>query len=154
MTFTRVDLLRAPSDAGPVDHSKGSPGRQRAWKLIGFALFGAALLGSAAIGAVAWRIQNAVQENCRVAQQAHPHPGDDVAALIDFLNSASHSLWDRNHVAVWTLGRLRASEALPVLESFYTGGACEHDRSLCQYELMKAVKRCGGVPSASGETKG
>jgi len=34
------------------------------------------------------------------------------------------------------------SRALPVLESFYTGGECEHDKFLCQRELSKAIYGC------------
>jgi hypothetical protein len=104
------------------------------------------LLGGAALGVILWRIHQSVRENRRVAQQAHPHSGDDVAALIDFMNSPSHSLWERTHVGVWTLGRLRDPKALPALESAYTGDYCDHDKNLCQYELEKAITLCGGAP--------
>ena len=111
------------------------------------------LLGGVALGAIAWKIHQSVQKNCRVAQQHHPHPGGDVATLIDFMNSESHSFWDRNHLAVWTLGRLHDTKALPALESVYTGEPCEHDSSLCQYELEKAIKLCGGEPDPPRQTK-
>jgi len=106
------------------------------------------MFGGAAFGAIAWHIHQAVRENCRDGQQAHPHPGDDVAALIEFMNSTSHAMWDRNHLAIWTLGRLRDPRALPALEAVYTGGPCDHEKNLCQYELEKAIRSCGGKPSA------
>ena len=62
------------------------------------------------------------------------------------MNSTSHSLRDRIHIGVWTLGRLANPRALPALESVYSGEPCEHDKSLCQYELEKAIRRCGGTP--------
>ncbi len=102
------------------------------------------VLGSAVLGAVLFHIHRSVGEYCEVAQQAFPHPGDDVAALSDLMNSHSRSLRDRN-IAVWTLGRRRDAKALPGLERAYTGGECDHDLSLCQYELEKAIKLCGGI---------
>lgn len=104
------------------------------------------LLGSVALGAIVWHIHQSVQEYCGVAQQAHPHPGDDVSALVDFMDSDSHSFRDRN-LAIWTLGRLRDTKALSALEAVYTGEQCDHDKNLCQYELEKAIKLCGGTPS-------
>lgn len=120
--------------------------KKRVAKIVVGVLVISVLLGSAAFGVMAWRIHQSVQEYCCVAQQAHPHPGDDVTALIDFVNSNSHSLRDRNF-AVWTLGRLRNSKALSTLESEYTGEQCNHDKNLCQYELEKAIKLCGGMPT-------
>ena len=103
------------------------------------------LLGGAGLGAILWHIHRSVQQYSKVAQKAHPHSGDDVAALIDFMNSDSHTFRDRN-LAVWTLGRLRDAKALPALKSVYTGEQCEHGKSLCQYELEKAIRLCGGIP--------
>ena len=111
------------------------------------------LVGGVALGAIAWSIHQAVEANCRVAQQAHPHAGDNVAALIDFVNSTSHSPEDRSHVGVWTLGRLRDPRALPALESVYTGEPCQHERNLCQHELGKAIKLCGGTPKQLGSER-
>ncbi len=111
------------------------------------------LLCGATIGAMVWYIHKSVRENCQVAQQAHPHTGDDTAALIDFMNSESHSFQDRTHLAIWTLGRLGTSRALPALESAYTGEVCDHERKLCQYELEKAIKRCGGTPNPPRKIK-
>jgi hypothetical protein len=111
------------------------------------------LLCGAALGAVVWHIRQSVQAHCQLAQQAHAHPGDDVAALVDFMNTPEHSLHDRNHKAIWTLGQLRDPKALASLESVYTGQSCDHDSSLCQYELKKAIKLCGGTPNPPRKTK-
>ena len=111
------------------------------------------LLCGAALGAIVWNIQQSLHENCSLAQQAHPHPEDDVAALVDFMNSAEHSLWDRNHKAIWALGRLGDAKALSALESVYTGESCDHETGLCQYELEKAIKQCGGTPNPPRKTK-
>ena len=121
--------------------------KKRAVKILVGVLVAGVLCGGAALGGIDWCIHQSVERNCGIAQQAHPHPGDDVAALIDFMNSESHSLRDRSHLAVWTLGRLRDAKALPALESVYTGVRCDHDEGLCQHELAKAIKRCGGTPS-------
>ena len=91
-------------------------------------------------------IRKSASNICTSAQEAHPHPENNVAALIDYMNSEQHSLLERNR-AVWTLGRLGDSYAQPVLELIYTGDSCSHDSFLCQHELEKAIKRCGGIPA-------
>lgn len=111
-----------------------------------------ALLGGVGLGAILWHIHRSVEQYSEVAQNAHPHPGDDVAALIDVMNSDSHTFRDRN-LAVWTLGRLSDARALPALESAYTGKPCEHDTRLCEHELSKAIRLCGGVPTPPLKTK-
>ena len=127
--------------------------KKRVLKITASILVLGVLACGAALGAIKWHIHQSVQMNCQSAQHAHPHPGDDVAALIDFMNSESRSLWDRTHRGVWTLGQLRAPKALPALESVYTGEACDHEHHLCQYELEKAIKLCGGTPNPPRETK-
>ena len=114
------------------------------------------LLGCVAVGAMLFVIHQSVRAHCRVAQQAHPHVGDDVAALIDFLDSPAHSLRERNEIGVWTLGRLGDARAMPVLQAYYTGESCDHERNLCQYELLKAIRRCRGTvdsPPRASETE-
>jgi len=106
------------------------------------------LLGGMVLGVLLWDIKKSVGEYCRLAQQSHPHPGDDAAALLEYLNSREHTIGMRN-LAVWALGRLRDPRALPALKAAYTGGPCRHDEMLCQYELEKAIRLCGGVPEPS-----
>jgi hypothetical protein len=45
---------------------------------------------------------------------------------------------------VWAIGRLSDKNALPYLQTVYTGEPCAHSLYLCQYELAKAINRCGG----------
>jgi len=95
------------------------------------------------LGWLRWSLQSGLDEWCAIAQSAHPHPGDNVAALLDYVQSESHSLRQRNH-AVWAVGDSRDSRALAILESHYTGEGCDHDNRLCERELGKAIKLCKG----------
>lgn len=115
--------------------------RIRRLVLVGLAVLLAC--GACALGYCRWAIQSGLDRCCAMAQSAHPHPGDDVAAMLEYVQTDSHSLRDRDLV-VWALGQARDSRALPVLESYYTGDKCDHDRYLCQGELAKAMKLCRG----------
>ena len=117
--------------------------------VVGFVLLG--VFGAIALGVLVLDIRKSVLEKCAAAQKAHPHPGDDVAALIDYMNSQEHSFPERNS-AIWVLGRLRSTGALPALQAVYTGGLCDHKSNLCQYELAKAIRRCGGTPTPPPKT--
>ena len=88
-------------------------------------------------------IQSSLDDLCMLAQDTHPHPGDNVAALTDYLQSESHDLRERNH-AIWALGQARDQRTLPILQGFCTGEKCDHDYILCQRELDKAIKLCKG----------
>jgi len=101
-------------------------------------------------GSLWWTIHVQINKSCAIAQEAYPHPFNDGAALIAFVNAEDQSLAGRN-LAVWTLGRLKDPRALAALESHYTGQPCDHRISLCQYELKKAIKRCGGAPAPHRE---
>ena len=90
-----------------------------------------------------WVIGAEVQAVCRAAQVAYPEAGDEVEALMAFARSREHALRDRNR-AVWALGQLRDERALGALRAAYTGGPCDHERRLCQYELEKAIRLCSG----------
>jgi hypothetical protein len=107
------------------------------------ALFVALVLGATASGVLRQWIQSGLDQWCRTAQAAHPHPGDHVAALLEYVQDEGHSLAQRNH-AVWALGQARDRRALPVLETHLTGGPCDHAHHLCQYELSKAIALCRG----------
>jgi hypothetical protein len=101
------------------------------------------VLCAAALGVLRQRIQSGLDTWCMTAQAAHPHPGDDVAALLDYVRSDAHSLRQRNN-AVWALGQARDPRARPILEGYLTGEPCDHARGLCQHELSKAVALCKG----------
>ena len=88
-------------------------------------------------------IQSSLDDLCATAQAAHPHSGNSVASLIDYVESESHTLSQRNS-AVWALGQLRNPKALPALEKAYTGNPSDHKTALCQYELEKAIRLCKG----------
>ena len=95
------------------------------------------------LGYCRWKIQTGLDKYCKVAQSEHPYPGDDITAMMEFVQSNSHSLKDRN-LMVWALGQARDSRALPFLESYYTGKECDHEQHICQSELEKAIKLCKG----------
>lgn len=66
------------------------------------------------------------------------HTGNRVQALCELVDCQNCGLAERNR-AVWALGQLRDSAALPVLTKYYTGQKCNHESALCQHELQKAV---------------
>ncbi len=88
-----------------------------------------------------WSIRSSVKSISAEATQEHA--GDRIEALMAYANSENHSLRERNR-AVWALGQIGDERALPVLERFNTGQPCNHDTSLCQRELGKAIKLCKG----------
>lgn len=91
--------------------------------------------------AVSW----VVGSDVRAARDAalEVHAGDQIVALMAFVETPTHSLQERNR-AIWALGQLGDSRALPFLEEHFTGGPCDHDRALCQRELGKALALCRG----------
>lgn len=95
-----------------------------------------ALLLVAGFAAVKWSIHSDVSD--ATAMAVREFPGDGVEALIAVVESEDHPLAERNR-AVWALGQTGDSRALPALERYYTGGACDHARRLCQHELKKAI---------------
>lgn len=108
--------------------------------------------GAGAVGGMLLTVRASIRANCAIAQSVHAHTGDNVAALIDYLKDESRSYRERNQ-ATWTLGQIADTRALPALEAVYTGAPCDHSRFLCQYELEKAIKRCGGTPSPPRQTR-
>ena len=84
-----------------------------------------------------------VQKNIKLAEKQYPGSAED--ALISLLLDENNSAFDRTHTAVWTLGRIRSENALPLLNDLYTndpeGETCngKHDSLICQYEVHKAI---------------
>jgi hypothetical protein len=99
-------------------------------------------LAAAGLGWMLLSISSSVRETIRIAQRDHPRPKDDLGALVAYLDSGTHALKERE-LAIWTLGRLRDARALPALEKYYTGRQCDHRTTICQYELVKALRLCG-----------
>lgn len=110
-------------------------------KIILYSLVISFLLAAAGLAVIRHMIVTGLDENIAIAQAAHPHPGDNVAALIDYVNEESHTFRKRN-LAVWALGQLRSDRALGTLEKHYTGRECNHNAALCQSELDKAIELC------------
>jgi hypothetical protein len=71
------------------------------------------------------------------------HPGDRVEALMAYASSQDHTLRERNR-AVWALGLIGDKRALPLLEKYRTGRPCDHNTTLCQGEIGKAISKCKG----------
>ena len=59
-------------------------------------------------------------------------------ALMLVLKSESQNLNAKNH-AIWALGHLKSSDALPVLKELQTGTECDHGRFVCQRELNRTI---------------
>jgi hypothetical protein len=88
-----------------------------------------------------WSIRSSVKSIS--AEATHEHAGDRIEALMTYVNSEDHTLRERNR-AVWALGQIGDERAVPALERFYVGEPCNHDESLCQRELGRAIKLCKG----------
>jgi hypothetical protein len=121
------------------DRGARGPGGLGYWWPV-LATAGVLLLAAGFIG-VAWRLQAGAHE--LGARAMHEFPGDEVDALSALAQSDKHTLAERTR-AVHALGQIGDSRSLPILETFYTGQACQHDKFLCQKELSKAIDRCRG----------
>jgi len=85
-----------------------------------------------------------VRKKCGEAKKQYT--GNCVEALTSLLNDENQSFRARNS-AIWTLGQLGNSYALPVLEKYYTGNIPPReslDKMISQYELKKAIKLASG----------
>jgi len=72
--------------------------------------------------------------------------GSCVESLISLLEDENRGFRARNS-AIWTLGQLGDSRALPVLQKFYTGKIPPReplDKTISQYELKKAINLTSG----------
>lgn len=96
--------------------------------------------------AISWWIGAGVK--AQVASARSRYAGDPVEALIALAADEGRSLSDRNH-AVWALGQLGDSRALPLLGRLQTGQPCDHARRVCEHELAKAIKGAEGGLNAT-----
>ncbi len=85
-----------------------------------------------------------VKAKCQMAQVKYN--GNCIEALIKYLEDENNDIRNRNS-AIWALGELGDSRALPVLEKYYVGyygGRCNLNEEISQYELKKAINLAGG----------
>ncbi len=85
-----------------------------------------------------------VKDQCKIAQDKYQ--SDCVTSLSALVEDESMPFRQRNS-AIWALGQLGDSKALPTLEKYYTGiiPAREAlDQGISQYELQKAIKMAKG----------
>jgi hypothetical protein len=107
------------------------------------ALAGAAVMVIAALSLAGLQMLIAWEAAAVGDQAARRFPGDRVEALARLVQCEGCALRERNR-AVWALGELGGTRALPALESRHTGGPCLHRVALCQYELDKAIRKIRG----------
>lgn len=85
-----------------------------------------------------------VKSQCQKVEREYS--GKCVDALLLLLQDESKGFRSRND-AVWALGQLGDSRALPTLQGYYTGNIPEReplDKSISQYELKKAINLVRG----------
>ena len=114
---------------------------EKVYRNIVIGLVGCLICCACLLGLIRWQIQSGLEEQCAIAQVAHPYPGDAVAAMLEYVQSDLHTLRQRN-LAVWALGQARDSRALPIFARYLSGEKCDHDSKLCQSELKKAIILC------------
>jgi hypothetical protein len=71
------------------------------------------------------------------------YPGDDVEALIAYVESDDHLAQEKNRM-VWTLGELRDPRALPALGKLLESGAGDRPGLVSRYEVEKAISKIRG----------
>lgn len=111
------------------------------WKVLRIGLPAIALIAVAGLLAVRVGIVHGIDAASDKALAAYPGSPDRVSALMSFVNDPEQSLADRDR-AVWALGQMRDSRALPVLWIHAKDEECRHGDQLCRYELAKAIALC------------
>lgn len=85
-----------------------------------------------------------VKQVCATAKLNYS--GECVEALVAQLDDTNNSFYDRNK-AIWALGQLSDSKALPTLQKYYSGNIPDSEplnETISQYELKKAIKLTEG----------
>lgn len=85
-----------------------------------------------------------VKGTCQLAKDKYS--GDCVSALIRYVDDTANDYRSRN-TAIWALGQLGDSRALPSLRKYYTGdipGRESLRAGISQYGLKKAINLAGG----------
>jgi PBS lyase HEAT-like repeat len=86
-----------------------------------------------------------VRNKCKLAQAIYSQ-NDCVDNLSLFLDDDSQTFRVRNS-AIWALGQLGNSKALPILQKYYTGNIPKrepYDDGISQHELKKAINLSQG----------
>ena len=112
-------------------------------KLFYAAVIGASIVVLFFVITCAW-IGYEVKDLCQEAKREYGN--SCVESLIKLLDDEKKGFRARNH-AIWALGQLGDSRALPVLNSYYTGNIPDReplDGTISQYELKKAVELAKG----------
>ena len=90
------------------------------------------------------QIDSDVKDQCQRAKAEYS--GNCTEALIILLNDETKSFKTRNS-AIWALGQLGDNQALPVLQSYYTGDIPSKEpinEVISQHELKKAINLTSG----------
>lgn len=115
------------------------------WMMVGAGSFVLLFLITSAL------IGYSVREKCDLAKGRYGQNLDCVEALSLHLEDKENPLGERNS-AVWALGQLGDSRALPVLEKYYTGDIPDREpwnETISQYELKKAINLAKGSFNAT-----
>ena len=65
---------------------------------------------------------------------------NNIESLIAVIDANNYTLKEKNE-AIWALGIFKDERALPKLESLFSGEPCDHNSSLCQREIGKAINK-------------
>ena len=125
---------------------KSASQQKRLRKRLGFGFAMGLILLVIAYLCISWMIAAGVRSISETALREYP--GDRVSALMALVESEQHTMRDRNR-AIWALGQLGDSRALPLLERHYTGKPSDERYELSQYELKKAIALCKGATNIS-----
>ncbi|HPG38263.1 MAG TPA: hypothetical protein PLP19_01710 [bacterium] len=113
-----------------------------AWlkKALLYAIPGGALAMAILYAIACLFIFTSVKTICTKAEREFKQ--DHVTSLMAVVISDKFTDKDKND-AIWALGQIGAKQALPLLESMYTGikdKRCNRHETICQYELEKAIR--------------
>ena len=110
------------------------------FKWIGISLAVIIILGFTSLQVY---ISLSVNKYVSIAVDKFPDEKGKIFSMINFVKSKDYPLSEKNNM-IWAIGRLSDKKALSYLQSIYTGNPCNHSENLCQYEISKAINRCGG----------
>jgi hypothetical protein len=113
-------------------------------KLVGFIALGLFVVGLIIYIITSLWIGSDVRRYCKTAKKYYG--GDCVSSLSEMVDDRSMPFKDRN-TAIWALGQLGNSKALPYLTKYYTGVIPEKESintGISQHEISKAISLIQG----------